>query len=172
MRLSQLLHRLAAVLTAASCSIAPLAVQAQISHVEIVEFGIYTARVVRREEAPGTAAGKSQLLADIVLRESTDRVPLALGTYFGMRYVVRGNPEGAQVKLTRVTRFPPPGLTNPATGRTVAVERTERQPVIGRRAYAGFSFDVEWELVPGTWTFELWDGERKLAEKSFQVFRP
>lgn len=44
---------------------------------------------------------------------------------------------------------------------------------IGREAgYVDYGFDDPWELVPGTWTIELWHGDRKLATQSFTVVRP
>jgi hypothetical protein len=36
---------------------------------------------------------------------------------------------------------------------------------------AGYQFGHDWEIVPGTWTIELWDGDRKLASQSFQVVK-
>ena len=42
---------------------------------------------------------------------------------------------------------------------------------IGPREIAGYQFGHDWEIVPGTWTIELWDGDRKLASQSFQVVK-
>jgi hypothetical protein len=33
----------------------------------------------------------------------------------------------------------------------------------------GYIFDDPWELVPGLWKFQLWFGDRMLAEKEFTV---
>lgn len=33
--------------------------------------------------------------------------------------------------------------------------------------FEGYGLDFDWEVMPGQWTFEVFDGERKLAEKSF-----
>ena len=35
---------------------------------------------------------------------------------------------------------------------------------IGAINYRGYVFEQDWELVPGAWTFELWDGQRMLAK--------
>jgi Domain of unknown function (DUF3859) len=36
---------------------------------------------------------------------------------------------------------------------------------------ANYQFGHDRETVPGTWTIELWDGDRKLASQSFQVIK-
>ena len=41
--------------------------------------------------------------------------------------------------------------------------------VIRADSYSGYSFDDPWEIVPGTWRFEIWLGGRKMAEQSFNV---
>ena len=41
--------------------------------------------------------------------------------------------------------------------------------VIRADSYSGYSFDDPWEIVPGTWRFEIRLGGRKMAEQSFNV---
>jgi hypothetical protein len=43
---------------------------------------------------------------------------------------------------------------------------------IGQINYRGYVFENDWELVPGAWTIELWDGKRKLASQTFDVVKP
>ena len=51
------------------------------------------------------------------------------------------------------------------------LQTTDRRlvKVIGGTSYTDYSLDEPWELVPGKWTMQLWQGSRKLAEKSFTV---
>ena len=42
---------------------------------------------------------------------------------------------------------------------------------IGETAYLGYGIENDWEIVPGTWTFEIWYSGRKLAEQSFTLSR-
>jgi hypothetical protein len=40
---------------------------------------------------------------------------------------------------------------------------------IGDTVGALYTLDDSFELVPGIWTFELWDGDRKLLTQSFTL---
>jgi hypothetical protein len=55
----------------------------------------------------------------------------------------------------------PPGKSQP-------VRQDEEKVVerIGNLTFAGYTLDAPFEMVPGTWTFQLWVGDRMMAEKS------
>lgn len=157
-----------AVLTIALMPIACLAQSAEIDHVDIVAYGIYTAD----ETGTGvnTAIGASRLLGNIRHAATTTTVPAQLGVKFGFEYVIVGSPANGQATLTKVTIFPRAGLRVPGSG---PVYRTDYPltRTIGSVQYTGYQFDNPWELVPGVWTLELWSGDRKLASKRFTVVR-
>jgi uncharacterized protein DUF3859 len=82
-----------------------------------------------------------------------------------------GAQPGSIVRLKAITRLPKQGVTNPETGRTFAVSEFETDAVVGTTTYLGYSFDYDWEVETGEWTLEIWDGDRKLAHKTFLVTR-
>jgi hypothetical protein len=45
------------------------------------------------------------------------------------------------------------------------------QTRIGETSYASYTLEDSFELVPGEWVFEIWQGNRKLATQSFKVER-
>jgi len=53
-------------------------------------------------------------------------------------------------------------------GRTQTRDVYELQSWIGQ-TYTSYSFDEEWELIPGKWKFEVWHKGKKLCEQSFTV---
>jgi hypothetical protein len=143
----------------------------RIDGIEITESGIYG--VTNREAVPesGVAGGQRVKSGNQKLETKTDRVPARLGTIFGFRYQIAGNPLGASVVLRFVTRFPQPGLLPPgARGEPVTVNEYTSPRGIGDIFWRGYGLDEPWELVPGIWTFEIWSGDNKLAEKSFTVY--
>ena len=144
---------------------------AKVERVEIVETGIYRVEIAKTTQASGTATGVQDELANVKLVSSTTTVPAQLGTKFGVRYRVVGSPDRASVKLTVIVRFPGEGLRNPKTGERKAQDVTTWTRNIGAVTYSGYSFDEGWELVPGTWTYEILHEGRKLAEHSFTVVR-
>lgn len=142
----------------------------QVSGIEIVDFGIYTADPQARrlgQSGIGTAT-----VANVKLAAGTDRIPLKLGVQFGFRYRIDGTPADARVELRRVDLYPAPGLVPPGKSQPVRQDEERIVERIGNLTFAGYTFDAPFELVPGPWTFQLWIGDRKLAEKSFTLVKP
>jgi len=145
----------------------------QVQRVEIRDVGIYKAKVTGSDSAPGTAAGIYNTITNEELQERTTTIPAKLGIRFGFHYSIIGTPNNTPITLKMVTRYPPPGLHNPATGNTLLRGEYSRTKKLGTADnYRDYGFDDEWELVPGTWTFEIWQDDRKLAEQSFTVVKP
>jgi hypothetical protein len=144
---------------------------ARVDRIEVVEYGIYRTATTKRTEAPGTAGGYVRTLANIRNSEVTRIVPARPGVRFGFRYNVIGAPDGAQVPITIVDKFPKQGLRKPDSAETFYREEYVATKTIGQESYTDYGFDHDWELVPGTWTIELWYQGRKLAEQSFTVVK-
>jgi len=135
------------------------------------QIGIYQAQTTRIEAAPGTAVGTVNRLGDIKLVQPTATIPGRLGVRFGLRYNIVGQ-TGAKVGLKMVTLIPKPGIHNPNTGNTTVHDEYLTTKTIGTPSYRDYGFDNPWEIVPGTWTFEIWDGDRRLASQNFIVVAP
>jgi hypothetical protein len=141
-----------------------------VQRIDIIEYGIYTATRDKVVEQPATATGTSGLVSNIKLVRQTDTIPARLGVRFGFRFKIAGTPN-AVVKLKKITRVPSPGITNPKTGNVTMTSVYSSDRTIGGINYTDYSFDDAWEIAPGTWTIELWDGDRKLASQSFNVVK-
>ena len=144
----------------------------KVDRIEIIETGIYRAETALIEQAPATATGQRNILSETKLLVSTTRIEAKVGVHFGMRYRVVGLPNHATIKLTSVTQYPGAGLKKPGTETLQARGEHALSATIGAVNYRGYVFEHDWELVPGTWTFELWDGKRKLASQAFNVVKP
>jgi Domain of unknown function (DUF3859) len=144
----------------------------KVERIEIVEAGIYRAETSGIEQAPGTATRQRNILSETRLLQPTTRIEAKLGVHFGMRYRVVGTPNLATIKLVSVTQYPAPGLKNPKSDKPQTRGEHSLFATIGQINYRGYVFEHEWEMVAGTWTLELWDGQRKLASQTFTVTRP
>lgn len=142
-----------------------------VSRVEISDPGIYRTEIEKTVDAPDTAAGKHHVVRSRKLVERTTRIPALRSTEFGFTYRVIGNPANASVTLRFVTRFPPGGLRNPSTNTVHSFNETTVTATLGRLRIEGYRFDHEWEIVPGTWVFEIWHDEKLLASQAFEVVR-
>jgi Domain of unknown function (DUF3859) len=159
--------------------------------VEITEFGIYTTERPTSSAAPGTATGRIDEVSNIKLVQSTATIPARVGVEFGFRYKIVGQPGAVpppqagssilgiqltappppppipSVNLKYVTRIPKPGMRNPETGNVTLTNVFYQEHKIGEELYRLHRLTERWEVVPGTWTLEIWDGERKLSSQDF-----
>jgi hypothetical protein len=143
--------------------------EARVDGITVSNPGIYALSVMKDIPDPNTAEGTRHTVGDISLVSATTTIPARIGVHFGFYYTVTGAPNGATVQVRYVNRFPGPGLKNPATGETTHEEDYNQDVSIGDSNYKGWTFDHDYELVPGTWTFEIWYGDRKIGEQSFDV---
>ena len=140
----------------------------KITGAEIVQYGILKKMVSDGlVDAPNTLAGKSNNAIASQLVESTTTVKTSIGTTFGMLVKLLGEPEGAIV--TSHFRCRHPELTDPVSGHTGEIDEWESPRPIGVPRYASYTFDHDWELVPGKWTIQVLFGGKVLAEKTFDV---
>jgi len=144
----------------------------KVERIDIVEAGLYRAQTLSIAEAPDTASRQRNVLSETVLLAPTTRVEAKIGVHFGIRYRVVGRPSNATVKLVSATQYPAPGLKNPKSDSNQTRGEHSLFATISQINYRGYVFEHDWELVPGAWIFELWDGKRKLASQTFEVVKP
>jgi hypothetical protein len=102
--------------------------------------------------------------------QTTTRIPACIGTKFGFVFSIAGAPAGTRIHLSQLDKFPPSGLHKPDALFPIHEDRFEYDIIAGtHRKAIYYAFDHPWELVPGEWTFELRDGYRLLASKTFIV---
>lgn len=151
-------------LMAACAAAAP----AMVTGVQIVEFGTFRKTTnIGLMPAPKSITGMAHAVSGAELTEKTQKIHASKGISFGLRVKITGQPDGAIVQLA--CRCIHPKFTNPGSGRSSTVEEWISQPIIGRPAYIGYTFDNSWELVPGTWTMQVFYGATLVARKEFDV---
>jgi Domain of unknown function (DUF3859) len=142
---------------------------AEVDRLEVIDFGTYKAEPgSKRKNANGL---KTTVTPGVEHLETTAIIPARIGTSFGIRYKVVGDPDKAEVTLRKVISFPPPGL-QPSRGKFVPQSESKVETMIGETVADLYTLEDIFELVPGVWTVELWDGDRKLLTQSFTLERP
>ncbi|MGE4553839.1 MAG: DUF3859 domain-containing protein [Desulfovibrionaceae bacterium] len=134
---------------------------------DLLEAGIYDSDIAAFIRDDNVADQNKILSRSFVLKAATTKVRADLGTGFGVKYVLRGSPTGAQVPVEVVVRHPP--MYNPRNGVTYTESRTTFDRTIGKAEYSVWSFDMGWTLVPGTFTIQVLYGDRVLVEQRFEV---
>jgi len=124
-------------------------------------------------QTPETTSGLTRTPASVEVVAQTNRIPATLGVRFGFTFSVHGLPPSSKVVLKKIVKHPtiwkPDGTTS--EGFTF-LERhtTSTQGTITN--FTGYGFDHPYELATGDWILELWYGEQKLIEHTFQIFNP
>jgi len=149
-----------------------LAAAQEATRIDVYEFGLYELGPPLGEYAPPNMGYRHETVSDIQHLETTRIVPGRIGVSFGLRYRVQGNGVGFAVPLMVVLKFPPQGLYSHEYRDTLYVDETETIETLGEDSYSGITFDEQWEIEPGIWTFEFWSGETKLGEEQFEVITP
>ena len=138
---------------------------------EVVDYGIYQLSL-KTVPSKGTVSGAVGITNRETLLERTDRIPANRGVSFGLHYRVTGA-EGGRVSIIHKIVFPGPGLTNPDSGTTRTEQSRRLEGPEGGAGYIGYTFDQDWERLPGEWRLEIWsiDG-RRLLTVPFVVAQP
>lgn len=135
------------------------------SPLEVVYAGVVRKEVIA-QEGGHTLANNSRYLRTRKFVEEKDTVPGTLGTAFGFIFTLKG---GNPLSLTARYLHPPmaSALTREIT--TTHQIPLSVRPKEGETEAVSWVFTREWEIAPGAWTLQLWDGGKKLAEKKFTV---
>jgi hypothetical protein len=144
----------------------------QVDDAVVVEFGEFQRRQTgTKKTAKDTAAGWVEDIGTQYpkLTHAGAKVAARLGNMFGIGRVIRGRPESALVDAHVKVIHPP--ITNP-NGATTMVDEWDLTTNIGIVRFDGWSFLEPWAMVPGRWTIQLFHGDRKLVEQTFEVVRP
>jgi hypothetical protein len=162
-----------AIVAVAAASLAEARAQdMRVDRLELREAGFYDvakATVTGTTQAAGTVTGAVQELRDVTLSPQPPATSARVGVGFGVRFRSFGARDGERAMLRSVWKIPAPGIVNPNDGKTYLESAADFATTIGSNHLRGYTFEQPWEIVPGTWTLEIWQGDRKLLEKSFEV---
>jgi hypothetical protein len=144
----------------------------RVDRLELLDAGFYDvakASVTGTTPAAGTVTGAVQELRNVTLSPTPPATAARVGIGFGLRFRSFGARDGERAMLRSVWKIPSPGIVNPNDGKTYLESAADFATTIGSNHLRGYTFEQPWEIVPGTWTLEIWQGDRKLLEKSFEI---
>lgn len=136
------------------------------ANVRIVEKGVYRAETTT-QTITKDATGIINTVQNVRLISDTAVVYGKIGVRFGVRYVLSSMAPSLNMKF--VVKFPAPGLHAPATDSRYAESAHAQTVQTGMTNYWEYSFDNNWEIVPGLWEFEFWADSKKLTSQVFCV---
>lgn len=142
--------------------------QLHIQNAQVLRMGTYKIGKVKTIKDRSISTG-SRTEATPIIQQLTTVIPVKLDTVFGLDVLVRGRPRGRVIPVRVVWHYPAPGIRNPTTG---VAKRTDEYPTtltLNNKATFYWSLSEKYTLVPGTWTFELWHGDRLLINQAFDL---
>lgn len=140
--------------------------------ITIIHAGAYAAETKSAPAQSGQESPTGTVGTDTHWHFESDSTDVLgkVGTQFGVEFRIDGEPSEDSVTLYLTLMFPPQGMHNPNTGRTMHTAKiTFPNMKIGARCVVGYGFDNEWEIVPGVWTEQIWYQDHMLAQRSFTV---
>ena len=143
-----------------------------VTGVTVTRFGTYTAATKSAPARSGQESPTGTIGTDSDWHFEPDSldVPAKPGTHFGLEFRINGEPRDDSVTLYLTLIFPPQGIHNPNTGKTMYAARIAFPNMkIGALCLVGYGFDNAWEIVPGEWTEQIWYQDHMLAERKFTV---
>lgn len=173
------LHVAAIVATAAlfaGCA-APLPASAWVKRagsaatVKLAWAGTYESQGVKVHQEPNALGGKYNSFDTHRRIATTTDIPLTLGTSFGVAYGCPDLGPNEYIEVRRRWTFAKPGLKDPRNGQ-LAVATASTAPCTRDETISGYHLGESWELVPGTWKFELQVDGQTMHSVSFELQAP
>lgn len=136
--------------------------------IDVVEYGIYSVAKTncKRDEQSIERCDRG----DIRHVSTTWTIPARHEVEFGLKYRIIGGPKQGTLKLKRLWLLPGAGFLPPGKEPIKQLVRFDLIPA-GGVVLASYGFDDTWELVPGPWIMEIWDGDTKLFSHAFNVVK-
>ncbi len=141
----------------------PAMAMAEIS-IEVLDYGLYHTKL--EQERTHTAASSDVLPPQgrAELLKQTKDIPLQRNIEFGYHFSLSGTKDNCP--LTFTLNHPPMVTPSGKVTRTNSFNQTVSP---GDPNYDGFSFEFDWELIPGEYIFEIQHKNRTLSKVLFNV---
>lgn len=124
---------------------------------QLLEFGTFKKLASAADvQAPGAISGARHAVSKVALIERTTNIVARSRTSFGFR--VRMPDDGNGDVVACRAKCIHPRLTDPSTGHSSEVEEWDTSGLSGQEGYIGYTFDNSWEVVPGPWTIQVFEG--------------
>ena len=144
---------------------------------QVIDYGVIESeRVTMRPDETSSVGAMRGASSSMRISARTSRVPLRAGLSYGLAFMVTKAPS-EEVSIKGILRTSAPCVLK-ATGNVVYHNDTVLQVKVGELRHLGARIPASGsenhcrgEPQPGTDTFQLYFGDQKLAERTFEVYR-
>ncbi|MBR0896924.1 hypothetical protein JQ616_18340 [Bradyrhizobium tropiciagri] len=156
------------------CVPAAQAAKPEISRFTDITPGTFSLTKVKIKTNSDISTGEVLNGGDIKLQEVGKTIILKPGDFtIGVQVHAEGRPKGATIPVRIVWHYPQPGLKPPGGGAAkLTDDYIDPGPTIGNAHYwIYWKMSDDWTHVPGIWTVEVWQGNRKLLTQEFNLIK-
>ena len=143
-----------------------------VSGITITHVGAYAAETKSAPAQSGQESPTGTVGTDTNWHFEADSADVLgkVGTQFGIEFRIDGEPREDGVTLYLTLIFPPQGMHNPNTGKTMHTAKIAFPNMKNRRAArCRLRLRQRVGMVPGVWIEQIWYRDHMLAERSFTV---
>ena len=160
-------HFLIFILVICTCAVSAQEIQGK-----ILKYGIFKSPEHSVDEkAPDAPGGAKHFYEGFPIFTSvTDKIPAKPGIHFGIIFEISNLPDNLKdFEFIAIQTCPPIHRPNGtvSTGYTQPIKEFVKEGRVV--SWTGYSFDHDYELVPGEWTFEIKSGDKTLCKQTFTV---
>jgi hypothetical protein len=135
--------------------------------IEIIEYGVYTSQPVDIIKAPEASTGTARTAKDFKLLETTGKIPISKSTQFGITMMYE-DPRYKSIEVT--SKILHPEMNDPYLKKTTTVSTLKKTIRSGVPAHFLYLLEEDFEMVGGSWTFEIWHKNELNCSKTFILF--
>ncbi len=143
-----------------------LSVQSQSIEVEEVVYGLYKAEKSRSVESQGSPTGQTLVSRNHGFYAKTDSIPMKMGIQFGVAYRLI-TPSDDPLQLKVVWKYPKK-IKN-GNGKKFSTSEHMVLRSTNKVVWEGYKLTDEFEMIPGTWVFEIYHKKKLLYSKEFYL---
>jgi hypothetical protein len=100
--------------------------------------------------------------------QETTTIPLKDEIWFGLDARLVGSPDGVNVPVTVVWRYPSPGIRSADGAQKLTDSYVVNMP-LGASEFYGYHIGERKGLPAGKWTVELWSNNHSFASQTFTL---
>lgn len=142
----------------------------KIKRIKLLNFGSITAADEQMENNKKSLSGYFLYPSSISFIEKTDTLKGKVGLKFGIEYFIEGEDKTSKNdEAIFYCRIKHPELVNPASNEKASETIERKLNWLNTASFDYYSFEQEWEVQPGTWTFQIMEGDNLLLERFFEI---
>jgi hypothetical protein len=142
----------------------------KIKQIKLLQFGSISTLHEDKMTNKNSLTGYFLYPSKIQFQENKDVLKGDIGLKFGIEYFIEGDENSRNGEdAVFFCKIKHPELQNPETNEKSSETIEKKIDWLNHVGFDYFSIEYDWELKLGTWTFQIFEEQNLLFEKSFEI---